>query len=110
MKQTKKGTTIILQDDKKDIKLFLSTIAQKYEDFKSQNLILDISLDATITVSDLLNCKEIARKHKKANQSFVVVTPVFDYDSLPEYLNIVPTMQEAHDIIEMEEIERDLGF
>jgi hypothetical protein len=25
-------------------------------------------------------------------------------------LHVVPSLQEAHDIIEMEEIERDLGF
>ena len=31
-------------------------------------------------------------------------------DNIPDELVIVPTLQEAFDIIEMEEIERDLGF
>jgi len=29
---------------------------------------------------------------------------------MPDEIVVVPTMQEAYDIIEMEEIERDLGF
>jgi hypothetical protein len=31
-------------------------------------------------------------------------------DHVPEELMIVPTHQEALDVLEMEEIERDLGF
>ena len=38
--------------------------------------------------------------------SFVVVSKV----SFEENLNIVPTMQEAFDFVEMEEIERQLDF
>jgi hypothetical protein len=29
---------------------------------------------------------------------------------MPDEIVVVPTLQEAYDIIEMEEIERDLGF
>ena len=31
-------------------------------------------------------------------------------DDFPDNFNIVPTLQEAEDVIEMENIERDLGF
>ena len=33
-----------------------------------------------------------------------------DFNKVPSALQIVPSVLEAHDIIEMEEIERDLGF
>ena len=33
-----------------------------------------------------------------------------DADDFPETFNIVPTLQEAKDVLEMEEIERELGF
>ena len=33
-----------------------------------------------------------------------------DYDALPPELIVVPTMQEAKAIVEMEDIERDLGI
>jgi hypothetical protein len=33
-----------------------------------------------------------------------------DYNAVPDTLTVVPSLLEANDIIEMEEIERDLGF
>ena len=52
----------------------------------------------------------LSKLHKKAKKSFVIVTSDFDYNAVPEKLTVVPSLLEAHDIIEMEEIERDLGF
>ena len=40
----------------------------------------------------------------------MIVTNTVNPDDIPEELFVVPTLQEAEDIIEMEEIERDLGF
>jgi hypothetical protein len=40
----------------------------------------------------------------------VIVTDRVDFDEMPDEIVVVPTLQEAYDIIEMEEIERDLGF
>jgi hypothetical protein len=48
--------------------------------------------------------------HKKGKKSFVLVVDNVDIDKLPLKMTVVPTLMEAHDIIEMEEIERDLGF
>ena len=42
--------------------------------------------------------------------SFVIVATNVSIDEIDEKLIVVPTLQEARDIIEMEEIERDLGF
>ena len=33
-----------------------------------------------------------------------------DFNNVPDTLIVVPSVLEAHDIIEMDEIERDLGF
>jgi hypothetical protein len=40
----------------------------------------------------------------------VLVIADFDFNKVSHKINIVPSVQEAHDIIEMEIIERDLGF
>jgi len=40
----------------------------------------------------------------------VLVNSGTDVNSFPENFNIVPTLQEAEDILEMEAIERELGF
>lgn len=48
--------------------------------------------------------------HKKNKKSFVVVAKNVNFTGISEKLTVVPTIQEAHDMIEMDEIERDLGF
>jgi hypothetical protein len=42
--------------------------------------------------------------------SFVIVVNGIDADKVPDEIVTVPTISEAEDIIEMENIERDLGF
>ena len=56
------------------------------------------------------NFLQISNTHREAKHSFVIVSSKIDIDQSPDALIIVPTLQEAHDIIEMEEMERDLGF
>ena len=52
----------------------------------------------------------MSKSHKKEKKSFVIVSQNINFNDVPTKLDIVPSIQEAHDIIEMEEIERDLGF
>ena len=44
----------------------------------------------------------------KRSKSIVFLTDDFDYDQIPDYVSIAPTEEEAQDIIDFEEIERDL--
>jgi hypothetical protein len=39
-----------------------------------------------------------------------LVVQNIDFNKVPTSLSVVPTLLEAHDMIEMDEIERDLGF
>ena len=73
-------------------------------------LILDITHDSKIALKDLVIFKDLAKKHKSAKKSLVIVAQDIDFDETPSYLVVVPSVLEAHDIIEMDEIERDLGF
>ena len=50
--------------------------------------------------------KAFSKKHN--HKSFVIVSKNIDYDK--DDLNLIPTVQEAFDFIEMEEIERDLNL
>ena len=47
-------------------------------------------------------------KHYKRNKSIVFQVEDFDYDIIPGHISIAPTEEEALDIIDFEEIERDL--
>ena len=52
----------------------------------------------------------MSNTHRQNGHSFVIVTNNIDIDSTPEELIVVPTLIEAKDIIEMEEMERDLNL
>ena len=106
----KKSHTTTIKDIEGNVKSFLENVTKDYADFKDQNLVLDISEDKNITLENVLAFLSLSNKHRKAKKSFVIVVKDFDFNEVPDEMNVVPTVQEAHDIIEMEEIERDLGF
>lgn len=110
MKVDQKGHTTIVKDTQNNVEAFVEKINNAYHTFQGQNLILDISHDKAISNADLAQFKELAKNHKKAKKSLIIVTDVIDFNKVPNYLNVVPSVLEAHDMIEMDEIERDLGF
>lgn len=110
MKVEDKGQTTIIKDTQGDFKTFLGKVTSEYNTFKNKNIILDASQDKNLKLEDILGFLSLSNTHRKAKKSFVIVASDFDLDEVPDEMVIVPTLQEAHDIIEMEEIERDLGF
>lgn len=77
---------------------------------KNKNVILDLSNFTELQISDLLPFQKLSDLHAQSNCSFVIVNNAINHNDLPQTLHVTPTLQEAKDIIEMEEIERDLGF
>ena len=80
-----------------------------YPKFKNNNVIVNLTALRLIGIEDIIKFLQISNSHRASKQSFVIVSKV----AIKEYLNeiiVVPTLQEAYDIIEMEEIERSLGF
>ena len=53
---------------------------------------------------------ELSRDHRSAKKSFVIVTNTVSFNDVNEELVVTPTIEEAYDVIEMEDIERDLDF
>ncbi|MBW4362178.1 ribonuclease Z [Flavobacterium taihuense] len=110
MKVTTKGHTIIIKDTEGDIVEFLDKVDNQYNSFKDYNLILDISHDKSVDVKNIKIFSDLAKKHKKVKKSLVFVVEDIDYNKVPASIIVVPTQLEAQDLIEMDEIERDLGF
>jgi hypothetical protein len=110
MKVDQKGHTTTIKDTQGDIKNFLQKITHEHNSFKSQNLILDVTHDKNVTLNDIKPFLDLSKLHKKGKKSFVIVAENIDYNAVSSNLIVVPTLLEANDIIEMEEIERDLGF
>ena len=110
MKVDLKGHTTVIKDTQGDCVVFLEKVTNQHESYKNQNLILDVSHDKTTTIVSIKVFSELSKLHKKGKKSFVIVAENIDFNSVPKSLLVVPSVLEAHDIIEMEEIERDLGF
>jgi hypothetical protein len=110
MKVDTKGHITVIKDTQGNISDFLDKITQQHATFKDQNLILDVSNDKSVATASLKMFSDLSKLHKKGKKSFVMVAENIDFNAVPKALVVVPSVLEAHDIIEMEEIERDLGF
>jgi hypothetical protein len=110
MKVDQKGHTITIRDTQGDFTSFLMKVTHQYKTFEKHNIIIDLLMHNDLSTNDIKLFMPLSKLHKKAKKSFVIVTSDFDYNAVPAKLTVVPSLLEAHDIIEMEEIERDLGF
>jgi len=104
------GTTTIITQEKASVIELVKKLEVLYERFKNDNLIVSLTSLSKIPLEDIVEFLQISNKHRKAKHSFVIVTDKANLDEMPDEIIVVPTLQEAYDIIEMEEIERDLGF
>lgn len=110
MKVDQKGHTVTIKDTQGDFNGFVEKVTQQIKTFETQNIIIDLLSNNTITESDLKALLPLSKQQKKAKKSFVIVVSDLDFNAISDKLAVVPSLLEAHDIIEMEEIERDLGF
>ena len=77
--------------------------------YLKDNLILDFS-NFNISVNELNKFNEISEKKIELGTSFVIIKKEIDLDQIPDELIVVPTFQEAIDMIEMDEMTRSLDF
>ena len=110
MKVERKEHATTIKDTQGNIKSFVEKVYHEHNSYKSQNLILDVTLDKNVTIKEIKLFSDLSKSHKKGKKSFVIVTEDIDFNDVPVNLTVVPSVLEAHDIIEMEKIERDLGF
>jgi hypothetical protein len=110
MKVEQKGHTVTIKDTQGDLDSFRLKLTNEYKTFQKHNIIVDIRMYKALSVKDIESFLPLSKTHKKAKKSFIIVTSEPDFNSVSDKLAVVRSLQEAHDIIEMEEIERDLGF
>ncbi|PNQ72326.1 ribonuclease Z [Hanstruepera neustonica] len=106
----KKDNITIITQEKASIVELVKKLDVLYERFKHDNVIIALTSLKPISLSEIVEFLELSNTHRKAKNSFVIVTDKVNLDEMPDELVVVPTMQEAYDIVEMEEMERDLGF
>ncbi|RZN81036.1 MAG: ribonuclease Z [Winogradskyella sp.] len=106
----KDGNITIITQEKASVKTLVNNIEQVYDKYKNDHIIVNLSSLDNISLEDIIEFLRVSNKHRGDKKSFVVISEKVDLDMMPDEICVAPTMQEAYDIIEMEDIERDLGF
>lgn len=104
----KEGNTTIVFQENIALDKFLENLQGAYEKVRDDHLIINLFSFDSLSTNDLLEFLNLSNTHRARRKSFVLVTKKVPYDEVPDEICVVPTVQEARDIIEMEEIERDL--
>jgi hypothetical protein len=74
-----------------------------------EHLIVALS-DSEVNDKDFQWIERVASDLSDKSLSFVILSEKLTYEILPETVNLCPTLEEAIDLIEFEEIQRDLGL
>lgn len=104
------GNISIITQERATIVELAKKIKILYSRFKNDNIIINLTSLRFLSTREVVEFLQLSNTHRSAKHSFVLVSNTIDLDDIPEELIIVPTLQEAYDIIEMEDMERDLGF
>ena len=107
----KDGNISIITQEKVSIVELVKKLTILYARFETDNVIVSLTGLGPLTSSDVMEFVHISNRHRtSSNKSFLIVTSNIRIEDIPEELFVVPSIQEAYDVIEMEEIERDLDF
>lgn len=108
MKFEEKNNIIVIDKETESYEELAVRIDEQFSDFSKKNIIVNLK-GGKIRPSSLIPFEVMANQHMRNKRSFVIVADI-DFDEIDDALVVVPTLQEAFDLIEMDEIERDLGF
>ena len=88
----------------------ISDLSIHFKSNKYFNLNIIISLNSTAIFQYLDFLNTLSIKHKTVNKSFVVISCQINGDLHGLELSLVPTIEDALDLIQLEDIERDLNM
>jgi hypothetical protein len=110
MQIRKKETYTLISSDENSFADFYKSFLSKEKEFVNEHLIVELSNEINTIKENFLLFLVVAEQKKENGTSFVIVSKNMNTDDFPEYFNIAPSLQEAKDILEMEAMERELGF
>ncbi|MDB2494806.1 ribonuclease Z [Flavobacteriaceae bacterium] len=102
---------VIAKKDTNQLENFIISLETKINNqLRDKNMIIDL-LDFSEITSDLLKLfLKLKVICQKSNNSFVIVNNHINFNEVSGEIMVVPSIQEAKDIVEMEIIERELGM
>ena len=106
----KKKKYILISSDENSFSDFYNLFLTHKNDFDKEHLVLLVPGTLKVSKKEFLQFLDFSEYKKENGTSFVIVNSNINIDDFPENFNIVPTLQEAEDVLEMEAIERELDF
>ena len=106
----RKKTFVLITGEENTFSDFFNAFLKDQKEIEKENIVVQIPETIKATSEDFFSFVNIAEQKKQNGTSFVLINSTLNISDFPDYLNIVPTFQEAEDVIEMETIERELGF
>ena len=104
----KREKTVIITSSKDTFEDLNAFINEYYATFSNKNLIIDLSKNKKIKEEELIGFEVLQEMQFEIDRSFVLVASNIDFDEVMEFIMVVPSLTEAFDMVDMEEIERDL--
>lgn len=110
MRSDQKEKYTLLYCDEKSFSDFYNSFLPLEKKYQKENIVITVADKTKAPTKEIMLFLDIAIQKKQNGTSFVIVFTEIDIDDFPENFNIVPTLQEAEDVIDMENMERELGF
>ncbi|WBX74326.1 hypothetical protein PG913_03740 [Tenacibaculum pacificus] len=110
MKIEDKNNYILISSEEKNFQDFFLTFEKEHFNYNKKHVIVEVLGDFCASKENISLFLEYADKHQQNGTSFVIIVKDVNIDDFPETFNIVPTLVEAQDVLDMENMQRDLGF
>jgi|SRR5690625_353993 len=108
---TEKDNYIIIEDDKNNVEGFSNYLENHaYNQFKDKHVVIDLLKYENLTLEELLTFLRLSNKQRGKNKSFIIVNNALAIEDIPDELAVVPTLREAEDYIELDELQRQFGL
>lgn len=104
----KKEKYTLITPEENTIGLFYDSFTKILASIKDEHIIIDFSENFNIDLQGILLFLNNANDFRSSGTSFVIISSGINIDAIPDEINVVPTLAEALDILEMDTIERDL--
>jgi len=104
----REGNIAIVLQENISLNVFIDNYKEIYPKIMNDHIILNLFSFSKLDAGDVLEFMELSDAHRKSKRSFVLVTDKVSYEEVHDRICVVPTIQEAKDIIAMVEIEREL--
>jgi len=109
--QIKHSTSyVLITADESLLADFTGAFELQYNTLKNNHLFVDLTKLEPLKPKELNNFLAWAKLSRALKKSFIIIIQNISVDKVSENLICVPTLLEAEDTLQMEAIERDLGF